>query len=135
MNQSHSTIGKNASCIIVLLFLLFLGSVIALLLPRKAPGGYIAEIYQSGTLLWRIPLSDIEESYTFTVEGNHGGNNKIEVRPGSIGIISADCPDQICVNQGFISDSRLPITCLPNKIVIWLRPASDAYTEPDILTY
>lgn len=85
-----------------------------------------------------IPLAEETESRTFTVEGDNGCVNEIEVRPGSIGIISADCPDKLCVGQGFISDTRLPITCLPNRLVIQLRPVSSGAEDtaaPDIITY
>ena len=135
MNPSPNTTRKNAIWISALLLFLFLGSLIALLLPREASQGYIAEIYQSGVLIQSFSLSEIQESYTFTIEDENGCINEIEVRPNSIGILSANCPDKLCVKQGFISDSRLPITCLPNKVVIWLRPASDIDTGPDILTY
>ena len=135
MNSSHHTTNRNVIWISALLLLLFFGSLIALLLPREAPQGYIAEIYQAGVLIQRFSLSEIQESYTFTLESENGCINEIEVRPNSIGIISANCPDKLCVGQGFISDSRLPVTCLPNKVVIWLRPASDTDTGPDILTY
>ena len=135
MNPLPNTTRKNAIWISALLLFLFLGSLIALLLPQEAPQGYIAEIYQSGILIQSFSLSEIQESYTFTIEGENGCINEIEVRPDSIGILSANCPDKLCVGQGFISDSRLPITCLPNKVVIWLRPVSDSGTGPDILTY
>ena len=72
------------------------------------------------------------------MEGENGCVNEVEVRPGSIGILSADCPDKLCVRQGFISDTRLPITCLPNRLVIRLRPVSDTAEDmpiPDTVTY
>ena len=83
-------------------------------------------------------MDDIQEIGTFTVTGENGCVNEIEVRPGSIAIISADCPDKLCVHQGFISDSRLPITCLPNRLVIQLRPVSDSaetVAAPDAVAY
>lgn len=86
-----------------------------------------------------IPLDDVPESRSFTLKAADGGTNRIEIRSGSIGILSADCPDKLCVKQGFIKDSRLPITCLPNRLVIQLRPAQDSddgkTDEPDIITY
>ena len=87
-------------------------------------------------LIKNIYLSDVSETYTFTVQGENGCVNEIEVRPGSIAIISADCRDKICVHQGFISDAKLPITCLPNRLVIRLRPVSDSPgAEPDAVAY
>lgn len=95
----------------------------------------IAEVYQNGQLLQSIALSDLEESYTFTVTGENGAVNEIEVRPGSIGILSASCPDKLCVHQGFISNSLLPITCLPNRLVIQIRREAENEITPDIVTY
>lgn len=96
-----------------------------------------ADIYQNGVLLESISLNNITESYTFTVYGEENCQNEIEVRPGSIGILSASCPDKLCVHQGFIDSSLLPITCLPNRLVIQVRtgtPSSETMT-PDIISY
>ena len=37
---------------------------------------------------------------------------------GRIRVSKADCPDQICANQGWISDGAVPIICLPHKLMI-----------------
>lgn len=126
------------SLIGAILFLLAFASLLYILLPHNQADGYIADIYQDGKLLTSIPLSDVENTYTFTVTGASGCQNQVEVRPGSIGILSADCPDKLCVHQGFISDSRIPITCLPNRLVILLRPAKQTESDSpdiDIITY
>ena len=121
---------KAAVIISLILSLLVLFSLVYLLLP--GPGSSEAGRYS-------IPLNNISENRSIIIESPDGGKNEIELRPGSIGIVSADCPDKLCVRQGFISDARLPITCLPNRLVILLRPAlngaeSDSIT-PDIVTY
>lgn len=112
-------------------------SLLLILLPQNRAAGYTADIYQSGELLTSIDLSAVSQPYTFTVTGENGCTNEIEVRPDQIGIISADCPDKLCVHQGFISDSRLPITCLPNRLVIQLCPTDepDSSITVDINTY
>ena len=98
-----------------------------------------ADIYQSGELLETIHLDTVTDEYTFEVPGEGGASNTVCVRPGSIAIISANCPDQICVHQGFISTSLLPITCLPNRLVIRVREAAacldDTTLVPDGVTY
>lgn len=101
------------------------------------PQNITADIYQNGELIQSISLDSIEEPYTFIVTGDNGCRNEIEVRPGSIGIISADCPDKLCVHQGFIHSSLLPITCLPNHLVIQLHTeANDPENDTvDIVTY
>ena len=111
---------KISFVIIVILCVLTLGSIIAILVPRKAPTGYIADIYQNGTLVRSIPLFQVEKTYSFELQGENGCTNVIAVYPGSIAIVSADCPDKLCVHQGAVSNSLLPITCLPNRVVIQL---------------
>lgn len=130
---------KTAVIISAVLIFLTMASLLYLLFPHSESDGYIAEIYQEGELLFSIPLNNISENQTFTIENKTGGRNEIQVCHGSIGIVSANCPDRLCVHQGFISDSKLPITCLPNRLVIQLRPAGNAAGEDsmtsDILSY
>lgn len=126
-----------AFLIAAVLILLSAASLIFILLPKDQENEYTADIYQNGNLIASISLDEVREPYRFTVTGDGDCSNEIEIRPGSIGIISANCPDKLCVLQGFISDSRLPITCLPNRVVILLRPNKDNELEitPDIITY
>lgn len=102
----------------------------------RAHTDMIADIYQNGERIQSIPLTAVTDTYSFTITGEHGAENTVEIHQGSIGIIAANCPDKLCVHQGFITDSRLPITCLPNRLVIQLR-AKDMNSEitPDIITY
>lgn len=139
--QAHK---KTVVIVSAVLLLLASSSLLYLLFPgfhkgAGTAGGYVAEIYQDGRLLYSIPLNTVSERQTLVVESTNGGKNKIEIYPDSIGIISADCPDKLCVRQGFITDERLPITCLPNRLVIMLRPAPDNantdFVTPDIITY
>lgn len=135
--KTNFTCQKAAVVIAAFLIILSLSSLLYLMLPKESGGEYIADIFQNGVLIQSIPLSEVRESRVFTITGENGCVNEIEVRPGSIGIISANCPDKLCVHQGFIHDSRLPVTCLPNRLVIQLRPVSSLEddTAPDIITY
>ena len=42
----------------------------------------VANIYQNGTLIRSIDLESVEESYTFTIEGENGAYNTVLVEPG-----------------------------------------------------
>ena len=119
------------SCIILLILA---GSIAAWMIINKQEQGKTAEIYQNGVLIKTIQLDTVTSPYTFTVEGENGASNTIEVRPGEIGIIEANCPDGLCINMGFIHSSALPITCLPNKVVIKVTGGSgdSSESEPDI---
>ena len=148
----------NKKALLLTLILFFLGTASLLWILLHSPSGtsglipwqgsaqgdtsgassdkvLIADIYQNGSLLQSICLTSVEEPYTFTVTGEGNVTNEIEVRNGSIGIISASCPDKLCVHQGFISGSLLPITCLPNRLVIQVRESETDNITPDIITY
>ncbi len=92
---------------------------LSLILDHNLP--YTAYIYHNGTLIQTIPLSKISDSQQVLIGDLTSDYNRIEVVPGSIRILEASCPDQICVNQGYISNSLIPITCLPNHLVIELK--------------
>lgn len=136
MKTKHSP-GKAALIIGAFLIILCLASFLYLALPRNEGKGYIADIFQNGTLLYSIPLDGTAGQESFLIESENGGYNEIEIRADSIGILSASCPDKLCVRQGFLKDSGLPIVCLPNRLVIRLRPAGAAETSgvPDAVTY
>lgn len=123
----------TAAFIIIALCLALTGSLLAIFYADSDHGTYIADIYQDGVLLQSIPLSEVTSPYRFTVTGEGGCTNEIEVRDGAIAVISADCPDKLCVHQGFISNTRLPIVCLPNRLVIRLR--ENSCDAPDALAY
>jgi len=89
----------------------------------------IAYIYQNGELIETIDLSAVEEAYTFTVEGDDGSYNVIEVRPGEIGIIEASCPDHLCMETGFIHNGTIPVVCLPNALIIEVKSAEDTGSD------
>lgn len=99
-----------------LLIALAAGCCAALLIPKEE--GTVAVIKQNGTVLHQIDLSKLQQPLTITVEGNDGLCNTIVAQPGKICVQSANCPDQVCVNQGWIHNSALPIVCLPNQLII-----------------
>lgn len=85
---------------------------------NTADNGAYAYIYQNDKIIRTIDLTNIDEPYRITIETEDGGYNVIEVRQGSIGVVEASCPDGLCMNMGFIENSLMPVTCLPNHLVI-----------------
>ena len=49
---------------------------------------------------------------------NINESNQIRIQDRTVRMIEADCPDQICVHQGYINEKGGMITCLPNRVVI-----------------
>lgn len=96
-------------------------ALLSLILLTRQASGRVAEVVQDGKVLLTIDLDRITQPYTFTVEWPEGGTNTIRVKPGGICVETADCPDKICVEQGWLEDRASPIVCLPHRLVIRLR--------------
>ena len=134
MNKEKQTI--LILCVIIILLLGVSMAAIVLSKLNTAESKY-ANVYQNGNLIRRIDLNSVDKTYTFTVDGKDGEKNTIEVRHGEIGIVSASCPDHLCVNMGFISTGIIPVTCLPNHVVIEITGAerNGEEQEPDGVVY
>ena len=117
--ENHSY-KKNALIIGILLGIVFFLSLFLIyLLPRlQISHSLTALVYQDGTLIHRIDLSQVTETYDLNIWDEKGQYNIVQVRPGAIGITEANCPDKLCVHMGFRDSTLLPITCLPHQLVI-----------------
>ncbi len=130
-----SRITLRALLLIALLLLTLILSIF-----RAAPyilnrnTSYTAYVYQDGSLIHTIPLHEIHDTQQYVIHTPEHDYNIIEVIPGAICISEASCPDKICVNQGYISNSLVPITCLPHRLVIELK-ADDTETAADAITH
>ena len=92
----------------------------AALLIWRAPGTRtVARISVDGQIVREIDLTAVTGEMSFTVEAL-GGTNTVTVRPGGICVSEADCPDQVCVRQGWLEGGAVPIVCLPHRLVISL---------------
>lgn len=87
----------------------FLFSGIQFAVNRNKSG--IVEIQADGKFYGQYLL---EEEQKITINET----NEIEITDGSVEVIWADCPDQVCVNHKAISRKGESIICLPNQVVI-----------------
>lgn len=83
-------------------------------------GGNVAVINLDGEVYERIDLSQVEEPYDIVISTQYGSNT-VHVQPGAIGVSCADCPDQVCVNQGSITGGGIPIACVPHRLIITIE--------------
>ena len=102
-----------------LIFILIAAALAAVLYfsGLLAPGGKgaYAVIYFDGTEMERIKL---DNNYTELPVRTHLGENIVAVSNEEVSVISADCPDKLCVKQGKVSKKGETIVCLPHKIVV-----------------
>ncbi|MGL4361875.1 MAG: NusG domain II-containing protein [Cellulosilyticaceae bacterium] len=127
---------KKGNIIALLLFAtIIIGSIATLYIMKHASptGPVTAIISQNGNIIKTISLSTITKEETFVVENDHGGINVITAIPGSIAFTEANCPDQLCVERGFITSSILPAVCLPNGVTIEIKNSESTKEEVDII--
>ena len=90
----------------------------ALLISLFSSPGAVAQVYWNGTLLHTFPL---DEPVEYTLSAPDSGSNTILIRDGRVCVCEASCPDQVCVNQGWVNTDTTPIVCLPNRLVIQVK--------------
>lgn len=117
---------KTRTWIYIIVAILLLSLAASLYLWTRDAKGRIANVYVDGALVRSVDLDALTSPLRFTVETERGVN-VILAEPGRIRVESADCPDKICVESGWLSDSAAPIVCLPHRVVIEL----DGETELD----
>lgn len=115
------TIRKND---IILLIGIIGIAVICLAIQLTSPassGNLIVQI--DGVKVASYPLyEDVE----FEI---NDGTNRVEITGGTVKMIQADCPDQICVHHKAISKNNETIVCLPNKIVLVIESTEEAEVD------
>lgn len=103
--------------------LLGLAGVVALSLGVLALARVLAldpaavEIWVDGTMVETVALDGSALPRTITLSGAWG-DNTVEIEAGRVRMSHADCPDQVCVRQGWVSDGTLPIVCLPHRVTV-----------------
>ena len=84
---------------------------------NSVPEYKTARIIKNGEVIEEINLLNIDKTYEFEI-ADESGRNIVRAQQGKIAVIDADCPDKICVNQGYIDNSAVPIVCLPHRLSI-----------------
>ena len=100
--------------------LIFAVIVIGGLLLYRSLGqgeGTVAVISVDGEELERVDLSKVRKEYDLEISTEYG-NNTVHIEPGAISVTAADCPDHVCMRQGKLTGSGIPIICMPHRLVI-----------------
>lgn len=93
---------------IILAVIIVLSTVITL---TKKDGAYV---------IVRVNGEQVAKYY-LTEDGEYelnGGTNVLKIEQGKAYLISADCPDHLCVKQGKVDKTGETITCLPNRLTV-----------------
>ena len=105
---------SNTFWIILFLVLAIISIIIIFIMQSANTVGKTAEIYSDNKLIKTVSLNKDDE---FTIK-NGDNYNIVRIRNGKISVCESDCKNQICVKQGEIDNSLLPIVCVPNRLVI-----------------
>ena len=109
MNRKHTTLVRDT---LLILTLLLIGIILLFVLRGQSnEGSYVIIMYQN------------EEKARFSLASDgiyniNNGKNKIEILGGKVRMTYADCPDELCIRQGWIEYDGQSIICLPNKITV-----------------
>lgn len=120
--------------IILILSLLVLSCIpegIFFFSPASRSQNTVAVITIDGNVYKEIPLSEHSGTDEIPITTPEGGHNLVVVRNQEIGITEADCPDKICVQEGFIARPGESVVCLPHKLMVEVKAANNE--EPDII--
>ena len=80
-------------------------------------------IYHDGDLLEKISLNKDEIKELHLPEGSM----KLEIKKGRIRVLQSSCPHGLCVDIGWIKTDRIPIVCVPNKVIIEIKGSDSHY--------
>jgi hypothetical protein len=80
-------------------------------------------VYHDGSLLEEIDLKKDGIKELHVTEGRM----KLEVSKGRIRVLQSSCPRGLCIQVGWISTGRMPIVCVPNKILIEIKGSDSQY--------
>ncbi|HZJ77498.1 MAG TPA: NusG domain II-containing protein [Clostridia bacterium] len=91
----------------------------------------IAVVFHDGSEVMRVNLSDINESYEKSINGDL--TVTIEFNRNSVRFTHSECPDKLCMLTGALKHKGEIATCLPAGIVIVVE-GSGKYNL-DAITY
>ncbi|MFZ2631510.1 MAG: NusG domain II-containing protein [Desulfosalsimonadaceae bacterium] len=80
-------------------------------------------VYNNGKLLKKL---DLNQNSRFPLLN---GKMLIEIQNGQIRVVESDCPQQVCINAGWINTPGQVITCLPNRILIEIESGTEPFLD------
>lgn len=104
------------------LILVIAAAGVVLLVWMKCRGeeGSYALVRCEGVEIGRYPLLS-DGTYSL-----NGGTNSIEIKGGRVHMMDADCPDRLCINQGWVHFTGQCLTCLPNRLTVTVVGGDDS---------
>ena len=112
--------------------LIFIGGILVLALAMWAEMSFVNK-GSHGTICITV---DGKEYGTYSLAKNQtikiNDTNVCEIKDGQARMISAECPDHLCIKQKAINKKGGTIVCLPNKVVIEGEKSSDSDSTDEL---
>lgn len=123
----------DTNLLIALILLSFIAYALIqyMTVPFTAEGQVI--IKADGKVVQEIALSADTPAQRINIPGKRD-NAVLEIKEGRVRMLEADCPDQVCVKQGWIDRAGQSIVCVPNEIAVYLQGSADEPAEVDAIT-
>ena len=96
----------------------------------KTQGDYVS-VKINGEEKYRYSLSENVDTVIYTGENNNQ-ENRLIIENNQAYVVSADCPDKICVGHRPVSNVNESIVCLPHKVVVEIV-SDEAENAPDVV--
>lgn len=113
---------KKKDFILIGVIIAVIAIVIAVLSLTKKDGDYVVV---------KVDGNEVAR-YSLTQDGEYslnGGTNVLRIENGKAYLVSANCPDHLCVKQGKIDQSGETITCLPNRLTVTVYSQTEGEVE------
>lgn len=127
---------KRLDVIIIVLIIAIAGASLGILKMNsneKYEEKYV-EVYVDGELIKSIVFDSTTNTEPFTIQTSHG-INIIKIENGEVKMTKSDCRDQICINDGPISEPGKMLVCLPHKVVVEVKGKGKGEEKVDELSY
>ena len=109
MTMKRKTIIRD---IVLILAVLAAAVVLMVVTGSRGKTGSHAVVMVRNQEIARYPLS-VDGIYAI-----NGGTNTIEIKDGKARMAEAECPNHLCVKQGWIGYGGQSIVCLPNELSV-----------------
>lgn len=111
---------------LIIVSLLSSGIILYSSAKNKYQSQYV-EISVKGKLYKKITFNSSTEE-TIDIKTNLG-ENIVRISKGKVKILDADCPDKVCVKDGYIYKPGQLLVCLPHKVVVEIKGIKNAETD------
>lgn len=108
---------SSKTWIVIFAAVLVICAAAFLLLKGSGGHGTVAVIRVDGEIYKKINLDAVAVAYDMEIKTEFG-YNKLHIEHDGISVTEADCRDHICMDQGKVSQTGVPIVCLPHRLTI-----------------